>query len=137
MNLKFLRHGQGSAAAAVRYLLQERDHNGEHRAELSVLRGDPHLVALVANSSPHQWRYTSGVIAWATSDNPSSSEIAQVLEEWERTAFAGLDPDQYASCAILHRDDNGTPHIHTPHRPCRANDRASTEYCSTRPSPPF
>ncbi|MBZ0331025.1 relaxase/mobilization nuclease domain-containing protein, partial [Halomonas sp. ANAO-440] len=113
MHLKFLRHGQGSTAGAVRYLLQEHDHNGDRRAEVTVLRGDPHLVAQVADSSPHQWRYTSGVIAWAPEDNPSPAEIEAVLEEWEATAFAGLEPDQYATCAVLHRDDDGTPHIHT------------------------
>ncbi|WP_081785906.1 relaxase/mobilization nuclease domain-containing protein [Halomonas sp. BC04] len=113
MHLKFLRHGQGSTAGAVRYLLQEHDHNGERRAEVTVLRGDPHLVAQVADASPHRWRYTSGVIAWAPEDNPTVAEIEAVLEDWERTAFAGLEPDQYATCAVLHRDDDGTPHIHT------------------------
>jgi hypothetical protein len=113
MHIKFLAHGQGSAGGAVGYLLQERDHQGERRAEVSVLRGDPHLVAQVADASPHQWRYTSGVIAWSPEDQPTPEQIEQVLEQWEATAFAGLDPDQYASCAVLHRDDDGTPHIHT------------------------
>lgn len=113
MHIKFLSHGQGSTAGAVRYLLQERDHNGQVRAEVTVLRGDPHLVAQVADASPHQWRYTSGIIAWAPEDTPSPAEIQAVIEDWEATAFAGLDADQYASCAVLHRDDDGTPHIHT------------------------
>lgn len=113
MHIKFLRHGQGNTACAVRYLLQERDHNGERRTEVTVLRGDPHLVAQVADASPHQWRYTSGVIAWAPADNPSLSDIYTFIEEWERAAFAGLAPGQYATCAVLHRDDDGTPHIHT------------------------
>jgi len=113
MHIKFLNHGQGSAAAAVRYLLQERDHNGEVRAEVSVLRGDPTMVALVADASANQWRYTSGIISWAPEDQPTPEEIAQVVEDWEATAFAGLEADQFASCAVLHRDDDGTPHIHT------------------------
>ncbi|MYL24989.1 relaxase/mobilization nuclease domain-containing protein [Halomonas alkaliantarctica] len=113
MHIKFLKHGQGMASSAVRYLLQTHDHNGDKRAEVAVLHGDPHLVALVADSSRHRWRYTSGVIAWAPTDKPSPSEIQAVIEEWEATAFAGLEPDQYATCAVLHRDDDGTPHVHT------------------------
>lgn len=113
MHIKFLSHGQGSAAGAVRYLLQEHDHNGEVRAEVTVLRGDPSMVAQVADATTHQWRYTSGIISWAPDDNPTLEQINQVVQDFERTAFAGLDADQYASCAVLHRDDDGTPHIHT------------------------
>lgn len=113
MHIKFLSHGQGSAAGAVRYLLQEHDHNGVVRAEVTVLRGDPYLVAQVADATTHQWRYTSGIISWAPDDNPSTDEIQQVIEDFEATAFAGLEADQFASCAVLHRDDDGTPHIHT------------------------
>lgn len=113
MHIKFLAHGQGSARGAVNYLLGERDHNGEERAEVTVLSGDPHLVAEVADASAHQWRYTSGVIAWSPEDNPTSEQINQVVQDFERTAFAGLDPDQYATCAVLHREQEGTAHIHT------------------------
>lgn len=113
MHIKFLSHGQGSAAGAIRYLLRETDHADVVRSEVSVLRGDPKMVAEVADSSRHKWRYTSGVIAWAPDDQPTPEQIQQVIEQWEATAFAGLDADQYASCAVLHRDDDGTPHIHT------------------------
>lgn len=113
MHIKFLAHGQGSARGAVNYLLGERDHNGEERAEVTVLSGDPHLVAEVADASVNQWRYTSGVIAWSPEDNPTPEQINQVVRDFERTAFAGLDPDQYATCAVLHREKDGTAHIHT------------------------
>lgn len=113
MHIKFLAHGQGSARGAVNYLLGERDHSGEKRAEVTVLSGDPHLVAEVADASTHQWRYTSGVIAWSPEDNPTPEQINQVVQDFERTAFAGLDPDQYATCAVLHREQDGKAHIHT------------------------
>lgn len=113
MHIKFLAHGQGSARGAVNYLLGEHDHNGEERAEVTVLSGDPRLVAEVADASAHQWRYTSGVIAWSPEDNPTPEQINQVVQDFERTAFAGLDPDQYATCAVLHREQDGTAHIHT------------------------
>ncbi|MDN6337244.1 MAG: relaxase/mobilization nuclease domain-containing protein, partial [Halomonas sp.] len=113
MHIKFLRHGQGSAHGAVSYLLDSHDHRGAARAEVTVLRGDPAMVANVADSSRHQWRYTSGVIAWSAGDQPTLAQIEQIIDEWETAAFAGLTPDQYATCAVLHRDDDGTPHIHT------------------------
>ena len=113
MHIKFLAHGQGSARSAVGYLLGEKDHNGERREEVTVVSGDPHLVAEVADSSANQWRYTSGVIAWAPEDNPTPKQIKQVVDDFERVAFAGLDRDQYATCAVLHRETDGTAHVHT------------------------
>ena len=45
MMVSFGRHGTGSAAAAVAYLLGERDAAGLERGHVAVLRGDPQLVA--------------------------------------------------------------------------------------------
>ena len=113
MHHKFTRHGKGLAQRAISYLLREKDHQGKRRAEIKVLRGDPELMAKVADSLTFSRRYTSGVIAWSPDDQPSDTEIQKVLDDYERLAFAGLDPERYSWTAVLHRDDNGTPHIHT------------------------
>ena len=49
MHIKFLSHGTGSAGGAVSYLLGENDHLGLERAEVQVLRGNPQMVATVAD----------------------------------------------------------------------------------------
>jgi len=57
-------------------------------------------------------RYTSGVIAWHKDDAPTDEQIAQVLDDFERVAFAGLEPNQYTYYAVLHEESNGAKHVH-------------------------
>ena len=72
---------------------QEQEKNPE---EVKVLRGNPHQVADVADALQFEHKYTSGVIAWAPQDKPSDAQIGRVVDEFEKTAWAGLEPDRYA-----------------------------------------
>ena len=112
MLVKFLARGTGSAAAAADYLLGERDAAGQPREGVEVLRGDPHQVAAMADALAFDHKYTSGVIAWAPDDAPTDAQIGAVLDEFERTAWAGLEPDRYAWAAVLHRERGGGAHVH-------------------------
>ena len=88
MHLKFLPHGKGSARAAADYLVGERDAEGHTRDGVQVLRGNPDMVAAVADSLDFERRYTSAVIAWAPEDRPTDEQIGAVLDEFEKTAWA-------------------------------------------------
>ncbi len=112
MLVKFLSHGKGSARAAVEYLVGERDAAGHEREGVEVVRGNPDMVAAVADSLDFERRYTSAVIAWAPEDRPTEEQIEAVLDEFEKTAWAGLDPDRYAWTAVLHRERGGGVHAH-------------------------
>ena len=112
MHLRFLARGTGSAAAAAAYLLAKWDAAGTRRAAVEVLRGDPHEVAAVADGLPFKHRYTSGLVAWSPEDNPTPAEIERVVDEFEETAWAGLEGDRYVWSAVLHRDDGGGVHVH-------------------------
>ncbi len=112
MHLKFLPHGKGSARAAVEYLVGERDAAGQKREGVEVLRGNPDMVAAAADSLDFERKYTSAVIAWAPEDRPTDERIEAVLDEFERTAWAGLEPDRYAWTAVLHRESGGGVHAH-------------------------
>ena len=112
MHIKFLARGTGSARAAAKYLLGERDSTGKPREGVEVLRGDPHRVASVADTLGFEHRYTSGVIAWAPEDEPTDEQIGAVLDAFEETAWAGLEPDRYAWAAVLHREEGGGAHVH-------------------------
>ena len=57
---------------------------------LEVLRGNPDLVAAVADSLDFEQKYTSVVIAWAPDDRPTDAQIGAVLDEFAKTAWAGL-----------------------------------------------
>ena len=58
-------------------------------------RGNPDMVAAVANSPDFEHRYTPGVIAWAPDDQPTDEHIEAVVDDFEKTAWAGLEPDRY------------------------------------------
>ena len=112
MHIKFLARGTGSARDAAGYLLGERDAAGKPREGVEVLRGNPDMVAAVADSLDFEHRYTSGVIAWAPDDQPTDEQIEAVLDAFEETAWAGLEPDRYAWAAVLHRERSGGAHVH-------------------------
>ena len=112
MHIKFIARGRGSARAAADYLLGERDAAGKTRDGVEVLRGDPAKVAAVADSLEFKHKYTSGVIAWAPEDRPTRAQIEAVLDKFEKTAWAGLEPDRYAWTAVEHRERGGGVHVH-------------------------
>ena len=113
--ITFLRHGNradGDASSASGYVLAEHDHRGRERELVRVLRGDPNRVARVADSLTTQHRYTSGVIAWSVEDAPTEDQIAEVLADFERFAWAGLDPDRACWSAVRHDEADGSVHVH-------------------------
>ena len=112
MHIKFLARGTGSARAAADYLLGARDATGQLREGVEVLRGDPHQVAVVADALAFEHKYTSGVIAWAPDDTPTDAQIGAVIDAFEETAWAGLEPDRYAWAAVVHRERGGGVHVH-------------------------
>ena len=112
MHIKFLARGTGSARAAADYLLGARDATGQPREGVEVLRGDPHQVAVVADALAFEHKYTSGVIAWAPDDTPTDAQIGAVIDAFEQTAWAGLEPDRYAWSAVVHRERDGGVHVH-------------------------
>jgi hypothetical protein len=112
VHIKFLDHGKGSPAKASAYLLDKLDHLGNVRAGIEVLKGDATTFNAICDSSPHLWKYTSGVIAWSKDDAPTDEQIKEVLDDFEKHAFSGLDPSQYHLFAVLHIDDDGSKHIH-------------------------
>ena len=112
MLIKFINRGKGNAKSAEVYLLQEHDHKGEVRADIKVLRGNPSHVSELADSLEFVNRYSSAVIAWHVDDAPTDKQITEVLNDFERVAFAGLEPNQYSYYAVLHEESNGSKHIH-------------------------
>ena len=112
MHIKCLRRGTGFAGKAARYLVGERDSMGREREGVEVLRGDPEMVAAVADSLEFEHKYRSIVIAWAPEDRPTDAQIGAVLDEFERTTWAGLEPDRYSWTAVLHREHGGGVHVH-------------------------
>ena len=111
MMIKFHRPSS-SGGGAAEYLEDANDHKGRPRERVAVLRGDPFLVGQIADSLDFKHRLTAGVIAWAPEDKPTPEQIDEVLDKFERLAWAGLDPDRYAWSAVRHDGEKGGVHVH-------------------------
>ena len=111
MMIKFHKAG-ASGGDAADYLEGERDHKGRSRENVEVLRGDPFRVGQIADSLEFKHRLTAGVIAWAPGDSPNPEQIDEVLDNFERLAWAGLEPDRYAWSAVRHDEPSGGVHVH-------------------------
>nr|WP_279053185.1 hypothetical protein [Acinetobacter tandoii] len=112
MLIKFLNVGTGDPKKAASYVLGERDHQGNTRAGVEILRGDPEIFNALAQSVRFQYCYTSAVIAWAPEDQVTDAQIQEVLDVFEAHAFAGLEHDQYHMTAVQHLEEDGSRHLH-------------------------
>ena len=101
----------GGSPTSADYLLADRGSSGEARDQVEVLRGDPEAVQAVADGLDFEHKYTAGVIAWGPEDRPTREQIGEVLDEFEKTAWAGLERDRYAWTAVGHRHGDQT-HVH-------------------------
>ena len=132
MLIKFFRNGKGAGAGPVGYLVADkvlaydenrdliRDADGQPmtvtREPLQeVLHGNPDRTETLIDSSRHQWTYRAGVISFAAEDAPTEEQQAEVMDNFERLAFAGLAPTQYDVLWVRHtHEDRVELHFCTP-----------------------
>jgi len=100
--MKVFPHGTGDGDRPVRYLIREAvPSRKEHPPE--VLRGDPKLTAALINSIERRWKFTSGVLAWHPDDDVNEAQERDIMDAFERVAFAGLEADQRHILWVRHR----------------------------------
>ena len=93
MIIKVFRHGKGSGNAPIDYLLShERPGRDKHPPQ--VLRGDAELTRMLINSIDNKWKYTAGVLSWHPDDKVPPTIEQQIMDDFEKLAFAGLETDQ-------------------------------------------
>ena len=112
MIIKFLPVGTGDPKRAVSYLLGELDHKGDKRADVEILEGDPFTFSALAESASFKYCYTSVVIAWSPQDQVTDDQISEVVSGFREHIGAGLEQDQYHMTVIMHREDDGSGHLH-------------------------
>lgn len=107
MLVKIFNRGIGAGKGSVQYCISATFHEydpvtrkktGEvvHRDPLPVVvKGDPERTTTLIDSSQNRWKYTSGVVAFADTDQPTEAEQLAVIESFEKSFYAGLDPDQF------------------------------------------
>ena len=93
MLMKVFPHGMGEGNKPTRYLVR-MDYPGREENPPEVLRGDPAMTRALIDSIDRRWKFTSGVLAWHPGDKVSPEKEEEVMDAFERIAFAGLEPDQ-------------------------------------------
>ena len=93
MLMKVFPHGTGEGDKPSRYLVRQ-DYPGRDTAPPQVLRGDPAMTRALIDSIERRWKFTSGVLSWHPDEKVSEEQEEEVMNAFERMAFAGLEADQ-------------------------------------------
>ncbi len=104
MICKFFRGGRtySGAKSAVAYLLNERVQEGQAK----VLVGNPDITLNIIKTIKNKWKFSSGVMSFEELlDDKTKKEI---IEEFKRVFFAGLEQDQYNLLVVEHSDKGRT-----------------------------
>ena len=105
MLIKFM-GGRGGGGPIASYLVDAR-RAGREEAAPEVVRGDIERTRELIDSLDRKWTYTTGVISFAVEDAPTEDQQRAVMDDFERVAFAGLDPEQYDMTWVRHSHTEG------------------------------
>ena len=93
-------------------IIKDLDKRLTNRYAVTTMRGNPEMTGLLADSLLFRNRLTRCIIAWSPEDWPSKVETDNFLLDFERLAWAGIEPVDYHWTAIRHRKENGATDIH-------------------------
>lgn len=99
MIIKFFPHPKtgGNPRRSMDYLLKK------HENEVQILQGNPRLSVDIAEGLDFQNKYTVGCLSFEEVFIPSDHKY-EIMQKFEETFFAGLQPEQYNICWIEHTD---------------------------------
>ncbi len=101
MIVKFFSRGSGGGDSPVNYLLGE----DRSREGASILRGNAEITKELINSTDYSRRYTSGALSFEESHKSiTADQKNKIMNDFEKTLFAGLQPDQYNILWVQHTD---------------------------------
>ena len=106
MYMKVFPHGQGGGEGPTKYLVRP-DYPGREENPPEVLRGDLELTHALIDSLDTKWKFTAGVLSWHPDDTVTPEQEQRLMDDFEKVAFAGLEPDQ--------RNILWVRHIHADH----------------------
>jgi 5S rRNA maturation endonuclease (ribonuclease M5) len=120
MIIKFFSTGTGKGKGPVEYCIKEivPQYDPETRRRIpgqfqhrdpapEIFSGNPARTQSLIDSIERKNRYTSGVIAFGLEDNPSSKQQSELMAEFERVAFAGMEREQYDILWVKHSHASG------------------------------
>ncbi len=109
MIVRVFPRGVGSGREAFRYLLKE---DGRELSPV-VLRGDPELATEITEQTTRVHKYTSGVLSFSPGEVVTPEMERDIMDRFEKMAFAGLEPHQYEIVWVRH--GAGPEHNHHLH----------------------
>lgn len=101
MYIKLFPHGKGLGRQAVEYLTR-LDYPQRAESPPLVLRGDPAQTIALIETQERIWKFSAGVLSWGPKDTITPEQERRLMDDFERTAFAGLEPDQYDILWVRH-----------------------------------
>ena len=76
MIVRLFHSGVSNGESPVRYLLGDKDHQGQPRAvKPEVLAGDPQTTIDIINSINRKYKYTSGCLSFRNSEHPTREQM--------------------------------------------------------------
>ena len=93
MLIKVFPHGTGEGDKPTRYLVRP-EYPGRDTRPPQVLRGDIAMTRALIDSIDRRWKFTSGALSWHPDETVSPEKEEEVMDAFERVAFAGLEADQ-------------------------------------------
>lgn len=115
MYVKFFSNKKGGSSASINYLLNEREKEGTAK----ILKGDRNLTENIIKSISNKQKVTVGVLSFEER-NISAAQKEELMQEFEKTIFAGMTPDEYNILWVEHTDKDRLemnfviPKIHLP-----------------------
>jgi hypothetical protein len=104
MIVGFSKRSQGGGSGPVNYLTQDKNPDGSARTPLPfVVRGDADIMRRLIDAVPFERTYTSGVLSFAPGEIVTPAMEQDIIDGFERVAFAGLEPDRYAILWVRHQ----------------------------------
>lgn len=103
--VKFFRgHGAGSGSGAVDYLIRGHSPDGTKRIPPpEVVRGDAELVRRLIDSLDFTRRYKPAMLSFAPGEVITPEMEQDIMDAFERVAFAGLEADQFSILWVRHQ----------------------------------
>ena len=107
MLVKIFGRGKGGGGGVIGYLLGKNyiNDNSQIRQGATLLQGDAYLTNELINATPYAQRYTAGALSFTESpDEITDEQKRNIMQAFENTIFAGLDPDQANILWVEHTD---------------------------------
>lgn len=105
MLIKFF-GGFGGGGAIANYLI-DPNRAGREGAAPEVVRGEIARTVELIDAIDRKWKYTTGVISFAVEDAPSEQQQRDLMDDFERLAFAGLEKNRFDISWVRHSHTEG------------------------------